>query len=256
MVEKDKVRNPDQLTLGEDIAIQLLRTSELRATKKASRKPIVEIEDAPLDTFARLQPQVFSDEYTVRYVRFSGEILLLSYPRKRVKEIPGQKRLSTRVKIEGRPHKNWVRHRDIETVIRKANHILEKAPDTKINIQNVLELTRNLFFKFHQGEITREELSIHFEEVYKLLKEVGLLRVRVPQKKLAVDQILKAMNLDKIDRFNPQASKLRLASSSIKQTVELIGLGKATSKYDRLLLLLLLEREYERFCINQVIERW
>jgi transcription termination factor NusB len=87
-----------------------------------------------------------------------------------------------------------------------------------------------------------------------MLENSGLLRVVVPEKKAAVNQILKALNLDSLERFNSPASRLRLASSIIKQATELIGIGKVINKYDRLSSLLILEREFERYCINEIIE--
>jgi len=237
-----------------DLGQQLFDMAPEKALKRSRRKQVSSIENPDLNSFAINQPFIFPEEYSLRYVRYTGEILFLSYPRKRKKQLPKQKPLPDISKSTSVPFRRWVKHRDIESVIRKTDHILEEQPKIKQTLLDVSQLTNDLFTNFATGQIRRDNFESYYETIYSMLKNIGLLRVVIPEKRIAVNQILKALGLDSLERFNSPASRLRLASSIIKQTTELIGVGKVVNKYDRLSLLLILEREFERYCLNEVVE--
>lgn len=213
------------------------------------------------DEIAKKQPIIFPRYPFARYDRFSGDPIIARWPRRK-KQLDKQQRVDLKDR-EQEPDKDWYRFSSVEHAIGGSVHILDnyqsglkKSDEVGLiqRVESLYEFTQQMLSRFSQGEITTEALGPIFEEALELLVDSGFLKTRIDNRKVAVDQILKGLDLDSLNRLNPTISRMRLASASIKLFMELFISDKAVAKHQNLLLGLLQERELERFYIEQVIQ--
>ena len=98
--------------------------------------------------------------------------------------------------------------------------------------------------------------SSDLSNAYLTLENAGLLKSKVQNRQNAVRQIMEALAKDNLDRFNPLISRTKLASASIKLLLEKLVSEQTVQKYNYLLsALLFVERDTERFYLEQVLEQ-
>ncbi len=214
------------------------------------------------DRFARSQPRLFPNYTGIRYIRFTGELLIQQWDRTKP-QVKGQKSLHTGDREEPSQRK-WPKRKSIETAIGGAIHIIEnyrqidsgEGKDIILaKVEKVREFTEDMYRRFSSGEIEEDNIQSFYETAYDLFSKSGLLRARVPNKKTAVEQVLKALERDKIFRFNPTVSRMRLASATSKWFVELFIGDLVVEKYQNQLSALIQERGLERFYLEQVLQQ-
>ncbi len=146
----------------------------------------------------------------------------------------------------------------IESAIRACFHIVDKNKpkgETTQNLLGILDLTRSLYEQFTNGQINEANLPQYVESAYKTLEDSHLLKPHSPNRQDAVKKILNALKKDSIGRFNPLKSRSQLGSADIRIIEEVLYTGFVEKKYSFIASLLLLERERERFYLEEVVRK-
>lgn len=264
-VEKDSV-NPNLLTGGPN---QLSSEGIERAAEDVISS-FSRLSRTEKEIFAGRQPKLLPGKSEVKYSRFTGEVLIPRYQpissarKKQIeKEKHGQQELDLKVSGKRPSEPIWSCYPTLEHAIGSRVHILERyqptdeTQDKTTRIQNfedTIDYIGKLMTLFKSGNITRDNLVVYYEQAYELLEKHGFLRTWVPNRKKAIDQILKAIDVDSLGRLNPTISRMRLASASIKWMIELYVGDMTIDKNQQLLLALIQAREIERFYLDHVVE--
>lgn len=217
--------------------------------RRQAKKPIYGVEHEGRQAIVVRFPNLLHADERIKYNPSTGDVYIGSWTRRKSKN-PKQKDEALR---------RWNKWGDIETAIRGATHIVEKHRDGG-EISNALHavhgLTQSLFDGFTSGEITLKNVSDYLDKAVTILEINHLIKPTTPNRQLLVDQIISALKKDSLGRFNPLVSRTRLASSAIKLLHELFIAGQTQQKYNLLLTSILqVERETERFFINQILDK-
>lgn len=264
--EKRRSVNPNLLTGGPQ---QLSSEGIVRAAEYIFSS-FSRLSQTEKQIFAGRQPKLLPRKSEVRYSRFTGEILIPRYQpissarKKQIEqEKHGQQELGLKVRGKRPSEPVWSAYPTLEHAIGSRVHILERyQPTDKTqnrttriqNFENTIDYIRKLMTLFESGNITRDDLVVYYEQAYELLEKHGFLRTWVPNRKDAINQVLRAVDVDSLGKLNPTISRMRLASASIKWMIELYVGDMTIDKNQQLLLALIQTREIERFYLEHVVE--
>ena len=163
-----------------------------------------------------------------------------------------------KMKPKGEKERKYRKYTDgIESAIRACLHIVDKNKpkgETTQNLLGILDLTRDLYEDFTNGQINKANLAQYVEKAYQKLEESHLIKPRSPNRQAAVQKILKALEKDSNGRFNPLKSRSQLGSAAIRIIEEILYTGFVEKKYLFIASLLSLERTKERFYLDEVIK--
>jgi hypothetical protein len=259
-------KNPNLLTGGP----QQLTSEGFERAAEDVVSSFSQLSPSERQIFAEKQPKLLPRKSEVKYSRFTGIVLIPRYApisatrRKQIEqEKHGQQDLDLKVSGKRPSEPIWIDYQTVEHAIGSRVHILERyQPTDETQEQNteiqkfesIIDFTHRLMDLFETGEITEDNLTNYYDQAYSLIEDHGLLRTWVPNRKKAIEQVLKAIDVDSIGRLNPTISRMRLASASIKWMIELYVGDMTIDKNQRLLLALIQEREIERFYVEQVVE--
>lgn len=227
----------------------LIRTAPEIIYRRQAKKPIYGVENPGRQAIVVRFPNLLHTDERIKYDPSNGDVYIGTWSR----------RVSKGNSEKNTPLRRWNNWGDIENSIRGAIDIVEKhkvGGDTHTELKTVHDLSLSLFDKFTSGEITHENLPQYLEDAIAILEENHLINPMVKNKQIMVKQIISALNRDSLKRFNPLVSRTRLASSAVKLLHELFIAGQTQQKFNMLLTSILqVERETERFYIEQVLEK-
>ncbi|OGK31126.1 hypothetical protein A3F29_00660 [Candidatus Roizmanbacteria bacterium RIFCSPHIGHO2_12_FULL_33_9] len=235
-----------------------LRLHAPRLAENRFQSPVsLGIENPMVSDYAKRLPNLLDDR-RIRVDPFNGSIYIRSWrrtTRQKVDERQG-KLFSDEENTDKVSLKRWNRYPDIESAIRSARYVVENySPNGKTseNLNTILVLVEDLFDGFTNGDITFDNLDEHIDYSLHVLEEAGLLRAQIPNRIELKQQILAALNKDKLGRGNILISRTRLAAATIKILEEKLIAGQTQEKYNYLLVSqLYVERMTERLFLDQV----
>lgn len=149
----------------------------------------------------------------------------------------------------------------IETAIRQQFHILEgykpgtAAPELE-QVKKAVAFAQSQSLRFIGEHFTKDNLGSLLDNVSYYLKEIGFLSpgIRQPEKKKMEKMLLRAFQLDKLDRVNPLVSRIRLRSAYLAGIKRMVASSLIIEKAEDNLRLLSWEREMTRWALEMALD--